>query len=496
MLYQLTLDWDGGRHTMPVGLRTLRIDGERILLNESPIWLQGFGQHEVAPGNGPIVPRELRRRDMKQMKESFEANVIRPGHYPNHPDLYNLCDELGLLVFAEIPLWQMWSTPLAADDIWNLWLEPQLREMTESLRHHPSVCFWGVGNETRGAHDYYKRAANYMHQLDPTRPVSVVLEYWQDLESAPLFDLQARNAHFGWYHSRDVYEGPARMAAVLAATRGQPFWITETGAQAGRSALGGGYGNQARGTETYLDRVVRFNVANYTTLTNQITGVSVWSWTDFPQNGGIEPHGILDVAREPKLIAYSLRNLMCGDLRLFAVEENSLVPADKTWHAELRTFNRALTPRKDLTARWTILKGQTIVGGGEIAFDTTPDRSQIIAPVEWAPPTNAPPGLYTVWTELFAGRQRLHVSGSAFDLQKPSCPGILRIPPPAEPTAAGRWMSLGSVQLPVYPLVGLQIPLEEGVYDLAFGQGPQAITNMPCTIRRSQVTTQAWPAPQ
>ena len=494
VLHQLTLDWEGGRHVMPVGLRNLRVEGERVLLNEQPIWLQGFGQHEAAPGNGPIVPRDLRRRDLEHMKQVFDANALRPGHYPNHPDLYNLCDELGMLVFTEIPIWQMWRTDLSSADEWDLWLEPQLREMVESLRHHPAVCFWGVCNETRGAHAYYRRAADYVRKLDPSRPVSAVLEYWQDLDSAPIFDMEARNLHFGWYHSKDVYEGPARAAPAFDATRGKPFWVAETGGMATRGSLGGGYSDPARGRETYLDRILRFNYAYYSTRTNQVTGVSVWAWTDYPRNGSIEPHGVSDVFRQPKLVACSLRNLMHGDLRLFAIEQNSFVATGATWRAELRTFNRLLTPRPGLTARWTVLKGQTKVGGGEVAFDATPKRSQSVSSIEWTPPAKAPPGLYTVWTELMAGRERLHVSNNVFDLEQPSCPGVLRVPPPASEDKE-RWIELAGVRMPVAPFVGLQIPLEEGVYDLAFGEGTQNRGTGSCAIRRSEITDQPWPTP-
>jgi hypothetical protein len=494
VLHQLTLEWEGGRHTMPVGLRSVRVEGERVLLNEQPIWLQGFGQHEVAPGNGPIVPLDLRRRDLEQMKRVFDANVIRPGHYPNHPDLYNLCDELGMLVFSEIPIWHMWSAILASDDVWELWVEPQLREMVESQRVHPSVCFWGIANETRGAHAYYRRGADTVRKLDPSRPVSVVLEYDQDLDSTPIFDMVARNFHFGWYHSRDVYEGPSRAAPAFASSRGKPLWVAETGGIAPRGSLGGGYSDQARGKETYLDRILRFNVAYYSTLTNQLTGISVWSWTDFPRFGGIEAHGVFDVFRQPKLVAYSLRNLMHGDLRLFAVERNSFVTTGETWRAEIRTFNRPLAPRKGLTARWTVLKGQVKVGGGEIAFDATPERSQGVSSIEWVPPTNAPAGLYSVWTELMDGHQRLHISGNVFDLWKASRPGVLRVPPPTTEEEE-RWVTLGGVRLPVYPLVGLQIPLEEGVYDLVLGEGTRTLGNTPCAITNAVITSQPWPTP-
>ncbi len=494
VLHQLTLEWAGGRHTMPVGMRTLRVDGERLLLNEQPIWLQGFGQHEVAPGNGPIVPRDLRRRDLEQMKRVFNANVIRPGHYPNHPDLYNLCDDLGMLVFAEIPVWQMGGAILASDDTWNLWIEPQLGEMTESLRHHPSVCLWGIANETRGAHAYYRRAADYLHRLDPSRPVSVVLEPTSDLDSGPVFDMETRNFHFGWYHSHDVYDGTAIAERVFAATRGRPFLVTETGGLANRGSLNGGYSDQARGSETYLDRILRFNFAYYATVTNTVNGICVWSWTDFPRGGGVEPHGVFDVLRQPKLAAYSLVNQMRGDLRLYAVEMNSFVATGGTWRADIRTFNRMLSPRKGLTARWTVLKGQTNVGGGEIAFDVTPERSQFVAHISWAPPANAPPGLYAVWTELLDGGRRIHISGNVFDLYRASRPGVLRITPPSADTT-NQWITLGGVQLPVYPFVGLQIPLEEGDYSLNAGEGTQAFGVLPCKLESSVVTTLPWPSP-
>lgn len=494
VLHTLTLDWEDGRHSLPIGLRSLRVDGERLLLNGQPLWLQGFGQHEIAPGRGPIVRPDLRRRDLEQMKQAFDANAIRPGHYPNHPDLYNLCDELGLIVFTEIPAWQLPGAAVVSDDAWDLWLEPQLREMATSLRHHPSVCFWGVANEIGGVHAYYRRAVDYLHGLDPSRPVSAVHSSTQDLESVPIFDMEARNFHYGWYHSRDVYDGPLHAAQVFAAARGKPVWVAETGGIAARGALGGGYSEQARGTETYLDRILRFNFQFAATVTNQVAGVSVWSWTDFGRRDTIEAHGVLDVTRQPKLAAYALRSIMHGDLRLFIVERNSFVEAGRTWQAQLRTFNPRLTARKGLVARWTVLKGAARVGGGDFAFDATTDRSQPVTGIEWAPPTNAAPGMYTVWTELMENGRRLHVNSSVFDLQQPSCPGILRLAPT---TGADKepWVALGGVRMPVYPLVGLQVPLEEGSYELTFGDGDRARGTMPCAIRRAEITTPAWPVP-
>jgi hypothetical protein len=185
---------------------------------------------------------------------------------------------------------------------------------------------------------------------------------------------------------------------------------------------------------------------------------------------------------------------MHGDLRLYTIEESPFVATGKTWRATLQTFNRPLTPRRNLTARWTVLKGQTRVGGDEISFNATPDRSQTVAPIEWTPPTHAPPGLYTVWTELLADGQRLHLGCNAFDLYATSCPGILRIPPPGDAGNTKRWIAINTVRLPVHPFIGLQIPLEAGTYDITFGEDEQTSGPMACTIRNREITTQAWPS--
>ena len=69
--------------------------------------IQGFGQHEIFKNISPVATREERRAQLLNMKEEFGCNTLRPGHYPNHPLLYDLCDELGFLVFSEIPAWQV-----------------------------------------------------------------------------------------------------------------------------------------------------------------------------------------------------------------------------------------------------------------------------------------------------------------------------------------------------------------------------------------------------
>jgi len=428
------------------------------------------------------------------LKRIFDANLIRPGHYPNHPDLYNLCDEIGMLVFSEIPIWQMRPESLISGDSWDLWIEPQLREMVESFRHHPSAGFWGVANETLGACDYYRRAANYVRGLDPSRPVCAAQEPKADLDAGPIFDMDGRNLHFGWYHCNNVYDGPAIASAVFAATRGRPSLITETGGMASRGSLGGGYSDLARGRETYLDRLLRFNFSFFATVSSPVTGVSVWTWTDFPRDAGTEQHGVLDVYRQPKLVAYSLANLMRGDLRLYSVEKDALVATGGTWRADLRTFNRLRTPRKGLLARWTVLKGQNKVGGGETAFDATAERSQSVTQIEWAAPENAPGGLYAVWIELLDGAKRIHLSGNAFDLYQASCPGVLRIPPAAT-DGTQPWIDWGGVRLPVYPLVGLLIPVEEGDYRFPAGEGTRNLGVLSGTIQRAVITTLPWPPP-
>ena len=224
-LYKIKIEWDWfgtQQNETTIGIRELRWDGPDFLLNGQPIWMQGFGWHEQLMGHGSVLPPGHRKQQLLRMKNQFNCNSIRPGHYPMHPEFYQLCNELGFLVTAEIPAWQIPTLTLDSQLTWQAWLEPQLREMAVSLRNHPCVAFWGVSNESLRAYTYFNCARDLLKALDNSRPVAPVIDSDYDQDSWTNSDIGARNQHYGWYHSNSVYDLNSRLQNTLDNSSGRP----------------------------------------------------------------------------------------------------------------------------------------------------------------------------------------------------------------------------------------------------------------------------------
>jgi beta-galactosidase/beta-glucuronidase len=165
------------------GFRRIEKKGTQLLLNGRPVFLTGFNRHEDLVRAGMCSDLETAKQDLLAMKQAG-CNFVRLCHYPHHPGELDLCDELGLLVMDEIPLWQ-WdqnkedaeanAAKLAA-------ARRQLERMIARDRNHPSIIFWSVSNECyemqpliRAGNEQLIRRAR---ELDPTRLVTHVAGYF------------------------------------------------------------------------------------------------------------------------------------------------------------------------------------------------------------------------------------------------------------------------------------------------------------------------------
>ena len=501
-LYDLRVVWGKeARHSIqfPVGLREIAIRDGRVFLNGTRYWLQGFGQHEEYWREGPCITPDHRLADLELMKNAYHANTLRPGHYPQHPELYNVCDRLGLLVFSEVPAWQTGSGYMDSDEAWNTWLEPQLREMVRSQRNHACVVSWSASNETRGCYRYFKRANDYFHELDPSRPAILVMDSTYDPGSTQFSDLSARNFHYGWYHSKTVYGIRAALAETVRIAGDKPIWIAEQGGLANRGNFSGAYGSQARGSEQYLDKTIRYGFQYAATESDAVAGITIWSWTDFHENDHINTHGIFNEEREPKLAAYTVCNLFRGDIRLFICEDDCFASTGKLWSAALRYFNPRQQERKGLKATWRIMKGGEQLNSGTVEFDMSAKRTSEIGKVEWAMPSDFAPGVCTLWVELQdADGKWLHTNSSLFDARASKedgdgiaafRTGILR----AKTVDDGRqidgtWAVFAGIRMPIYAGCGLMVPLPAGEYDFEFCAEGRATVAETVTIREQAAT--------
>ncbi len=135
------------------------LDGERVEL-------RGCNRHQAIPGFGSALPDELQRRDAGILEE-LGCNFVRLSHYPQSPVFLDACDELGIMVYAEIAAWKSVSSAAG----WRRAARRQMRGMVLRDRHHPCVVLWGMGNESRSRKAYLE-LRSVVRELDPARPVT------------------------------------------------------------------------------------------------------------------------------------------------------------------------------------------------------------------------------------------------------------------------------------------------------------------------------------
>lgn len=133
-----------------------------FFLNGKRLMLRGINRHENMPGFGSALPVDQHRKDAELIR-GMGMNFVRLSHYPQHPAFLDACDELGILVYAEIATWKS-----VAAGRWLRNAKRQLRGMIRRDRFHPSVILWGLGNESRHARAY-REMHELAHREDPTR---------------------------------------------------------------------------------------------------------------------------------------------------------------------------------------------------------------------------------------------------------------------------------------------------------------------------------------
>ncbi len=152
------------------GFRLFTWKENSFYLNGRPVMLRGLNRHQSYAHIGYAAPERLQREDSRILKEELSCNAVRTSHYPQSHHFIDACDELGLLVFTEIPGWQH-----IGDEAWKDQAVENTREMVEQYRNHPSVFLWGVRiNESVDDDAFYERTNALAHALDPTRATSGV----------------------------------------------------------------------------------------------------------------------------------------------------------------------------------------------------------------------------------------------------------------------------------------------------------------------------------
>lgn len=155
------------------GFRTSEFKKDGYYLNGKKIKIMGLNRHQSYPYCGYAMPASMQRYDADILKYELGLNAVRTSHYPQSQDFINRCDEIGLLVFMEIPGWQH-----IGDEKWQDQAVKNVEEMVIQFRNHPSIIMWGVRiNESKDLDELYKRTNETARNFDPTRPTGGVRNF-------------------------------------------------------------------------------------------------------------------------------------------------------------------------------------------------------------------------------------------------------------------------------------------------------------------------------
>jgi len=171
-----------------------------FFLNGNPCFLRGMGRLDDLGGKGPLLTRDERRADLCDMK-AMNVNFLRVVHFPQHRDVYELCDSLGMLVMDEIPAWKSRAAFLGSPQ-GRAYGAAYARAMVEAHGNHACVCMWSVGNQLdsykTALADYVSAAAGEVKKTDPSRPVTYCSYYYLWDKSFSHVDAISINEYFGW----------------------------------------------------------------------------------------------------------------------------------------------------------------------------------------------------------------------------------------------------------------------------------------------------------
>jgi beta-glucuronidase len=332
-LYPLTLSLLDAKgtvdtYTVDVGIRTVEVRGDQLLLNGQPVKLKGFGKHEDFPVNGRGLNVPLIVRDYELLRW-VGANSFRTSHYPYSEESMMLADKLGVLVIDEIPAVSLNfadTEDLIAKRLQQCTLA--LKELVARDKNHASVIMWCVANEpmagnpmaggaapaaTGAGTTFFQTLYKTVRELDTTRPITLVGVQGGPPEWLGIFDVVCINRYYGWYWlGGRLDEAMPAFEKELDALHGayrKPIIVTEFGAD----TIAGLHSQpeemwseeyQADMLERYLEAADRRPF---------VAGMHVWNFADFKTGqgiiraGGINMKGVFTRDRRPKMAAHALR---------------------------------------------------------------------------------------------------------------------------------------------------------------------------------------------
>ena len=332
-LYNLRIIYGEDIYELPYGIRTVRVDGGRFLINEQPFFFKGYGKHEDTYPAGRGINEPMNVKDISLMKWQG-ANSFRTSHYPYSEEMMRLCDREGIVVIDETPAVGLHlnfggGANFKNGKKINTFDAPEdgglrtfdhhydtVRDLIERDKNYACVVMWSIANEAdsagEGAYEYFKPLFDLAREADPEkRPCTIVgMQVEDNLKDCTLrlSDVYCLNRYYGWY----VMGGNLEAAELLMREemkfwneQGKPVIMTEYGAD----TVSGFHDTvPVMFTEEYQIEYYKMNHKVMDEFENFV-GEHAWNFADFATSQGImrvqgNKKGIFTRERRPKMVAH------------------------------------------------------------------------------------------------------------------------------------------------------------------------------------------------
>lgn len=331
-LYQVQVTAGEDTYTLPFGIRTVKVDGARFLINGRPFYFKGYGKHEDTFPNGRGFNPVMNAKDLNLMKWQG-ANSFRTSHYPYSEEMMRLCDREGIVVIDETPAVGVnlkfggGISPLQKEAFTFRPYEEGgigtfehhkevIRELIRRDKNHACVVMWSLANEpdsdSDGAYEYFKPLFDLARSLDPQkRPctmVSMQVAHWKEDVTLRLSDVICLNRYYGWYSfCGELKEAQKALREELEWWNAQdrPIMMTEYGAD---TVAGLRDSTPVMFTEEYQVEYYKMYHEVFDTL-DHFVGEQAWNFADFATCQGTgrvqgNKKGIFTRDRRPKMAAH------------------------------------------------------------------------------------------------------------------------------------------------------------------------------------------------
>ena len=302
---------DGDIVETTFGCRSFSIDPQKgFFLNGRSYPLRGVSRHQDRAGAGNALTHEMHREDMEIIKE-LGANTIRLAHYQHAQEFYDLCDENGMIVWAEIPYITMHMSDGTENTL------SQMRELVVQNYNHPSIVCWGLSNEITAASavneellENHRKLNDLCHALDMTRPTVMADVFMLETDSPMLEipDMNSYNLYFGWYLG-ELEQNDSFFDAYHTTYPDRVIGLSEYGADANPAYHSA---NPERGdyTEEY-QCIYHEHMAKMIEERPYLWATHVWNLFDFAADGrdeggkhGVNQKGLVTIDRKLKKDAF------------------------------------------------------------------------------------------------------------------------------------------------------------------------------------------------